>query len=102
MRHLDLFSGIGSWALAAQHVWGNDYECVGFCEIDPFCQQVLTKNFPGVPIYGDIRTLADTLSPRLARRRQETERHARQSDRARGDQTPFGDVRLLTASPPCQ
>lgn len=57
MTHLDLFSGIGGFALAAQTVWGSDYHCVGFCEIDPFCQQVLRKNFEGVTIYGDIRGL---------------------------------------------
>ena len=57
MTHLDLFSGIGGFALAAQTVWGNEYECTGFCEIDPFCQNVLRKNFPGVKIYGDIRGL---------------------------------------------
>src|SRR5947209_12194661 len=102
MRHLDLFSGIGSWALAARHVWGADYECVGFCEIDWFCRMVLQKHFPGVPIYGDIRTLADTLSAGLARRGQKTEGQFGQPHRARGDQTPFGDVQLLSASPPCQ
>src|SRR5664280_1013340 len=57
MNHLDLFSGIGGFALAAQTVWGSDYHCVGFCEIDSFCQQVLRKNFEGVKIYGDIRGL---------------------------------------------
>ena len=29
MKHLDLFSGIGGFALAAQTVWGGDYENVG-------------------------------------------------------------------------
>jgi site-specific DNA-cytosine methylase len=57
MRHLDLFSGIGTWALASKEVWP-DREMVGFCEIDPFCQAVLKKHFPNVPIYADIRTLA--------------------------------------------
>src|SRR5947209_6618077 len=102
MRHLDLFSGIGTWALAARHVWGDDYQCVGFCEIDWFCRMVLTKNFPGVPIYGDINAFADTLSAGLARRSQETEGQLGQPDRARGDQTPFGDVQLITGSFPCQ
>jgi len=64
MTHLDLFSGIGGFALAAQTVWGSDYHCVGFCEIDSFCQQVLRKNFKGVKIYGDIRGLT---AERLAR-----------------------------------
>ena len=57
MRHLDLFSGIGGFAHAAQQVWGKEYECVGFCEIDPFCQAVLKKHWKGATIYGDIRGL---------------------------------------------
>ena len=55
VRHLDLFSGIGGFALAAQMVGG--IGTVGFCEIDPWAQKVLTKNFPGVPIHGDVKTL---------------------------------------------
>lgn len=54
MRVLDLFSGIGGFSLAAR--WAG-METVAFCEIDPFCQKVLKKNFPGVKIYDDIRTL---------------------------------------------
>ena len=54
MKHLDLFSGIGGFALAARMVGGIDTQ--QFVEIDPYCQKVLTKNFPGVPIYGDITT----------------------------------------------
>ena len=54
MRHLDLFSGIGGFALAARWV---GWETVGFCEIDPYCQQVLRKHWPDVPIYDDVREL---------------------------------------------
>ena len=57
MRVLDLFSGIGGFALAGQWVWGDDYEIVGFCDIDKYCHKVLNKNFPGVPIYEDIQKL---------------------------------------------
>ena len=57
MRVLDLFSGIGGFALAGQWVWGDDHRIVGFCEIDEYCHKVLNKNFPGVPIYEDIRKL---------------------------------------------
>lgn len=53
MRHLDLFSGIGGFALAARWM---GWETVKFVEIDKFCQKVLTKNFPNVPIHGDIKT----------------------------------------------
>ena len=48
MRHLDLFSGIGGFALAARNVWGDDHEVVAFCEIDKYCQKVLNKHWPGV------------------------------------------------------
>jgi DNA (cytosine-5)-methyltransferase 1 len=57
MRHLDLFSGIGGFALAAQRVWGDELDIVSFCEIDPFCQKVLKKHWPDVPICEDIRKL---------------------------------------------
>ena len=54
MKHLDLFSGIGGFALAARWV---GWETVGFCEIDPYCQRVLRRHWPDVPIHNDIRTL---------------------------------------------
>lgn len=54
MKHLDLFSGIGGFALAAR--WAG-VTTTAFCEIDPFCRKVLVKNFPGVPIHPDITTL---------------------------------------------
>lgn len=57
IRHLDLFSGIGGFALAAR--WCG-MQTIGFCEIDPWCQRVLAKNFPGVPIHDDITTLDAT------------------------------------------
>ena len=53
MTHVDLFSGIGGFALAAR--WAG-LETVQFVEIDKFCQKVLQKNFPGVPIHDDIKT----------------------------------------------
>lgn len=51
--HVDLFSGIGGFALACR--WAG-IKTVAFCEIDAFCQKVLKKNFPGVPVYDDIKT----------------------------------------------
>lgn len=56
MRVLDLFSGIGGFSLGLKMAGG--FETVQFCEIDPWCRQVLAKNFPGVPIHDDIRTLS--------------------------------------------
>jgi len=54
MKHLDLFSGIGGFALAARWV---GWETVGFCEIEPYCQKVLRKHWPDVPIYEDVTKL---------------------------------------------
>lgn len=54
MKMLDLFSGIGGFSLAAS--WAG-IKTVAFCEIDPFCQKVLRKYWPDVPIYSDIRDL---------------------------------------------
>ena len=53
LKHLDLCSGIGGFALGLQKT--GCFKTIGFCEIDPFCQKVLKKNFPGVPIYNDIK-----------------------------------------------
>ena len=72
MKHLDLFSGIGGFALAAR--WAG-FETTGFCEIDKYAQKVLKKNFPGVPIYEDVTKL-------------------------NGSQ--FKDIYLLTGGFPCQ
>jgi len=55
VTHLSLFSGIGGIDLAAH--WAG-FETVQFVERDPFCQKVLAKNFPGVPIHDDITTFS--------------------------------------------
>jgi len=54
MRVLDLFSGIGGFSLGLERA---GMETVAFCEIDPFCQKVLAKHWPDVPIFDDIKTL---------------------------------------------
>ena len=54
MRMLDLFSGIGGFALAAKWVWEDELDIVGFCEIEKYAQKVLKKNFPVFPF---MRTL---------------------------------------------
>ena len=72
MTHLDLFSGIGGFALAANSC---GYETVGFVERDKFCKRVLRKHWPSVPIFDDIHDF---------------------------DGTQFKGVRLLTGGFPCQ
>jgi DNA (cytosine-5)-methyltransferase 1 len=50
---LDLFSGIGAFALGLSRAGMTP---VGFCEIDPFCRDVLSRHWPDVPILHDVRT----------------------------------------------
>lgn len=54
MKVLDLFSGIGGFSLGLERA---GMETIAFCEIEPFCQKVLKKHWPDVPIFNDIRTL---------------------------------------------
>ena len=54
MNHISLFSGIGGDTLAAE--WAG-FETVLFVEIDKFCQKVLKKHWPDVPIIGDIHNV---------------------------------------------
>ena len=56
MNHLDLFSGIGGFHLAGEWVWGDEFNTICHVEIDPFCQKVLNKHWPDVPIHDDIRS----------------------------------------------
>ena len=70
--HIDLFSGIGGFALAAR--WAG-LETIAFCENDPYCKKVLRKHWPDVPIHDDITKL---------------------------DGTGFRDIFLITGGFPCQ
>lgn len=51
--HIDLFSGIGGFAIAAR--W-TGFKTVAFCECEPYAQRVLRKHWPDVPIHDDVRT----------------------------------------------
>ncbi len=74
MKHLDLYSGAGCFALAAEYVWGNDYNLHAFVEIEPFAQRWLKANWPGCKIHGD-------------------------ADAYEHDGTP---IDLISGGPPCQ
>jgi DNA (cytosine-5)-methyltransferase 1 len=54
LRHLDLFSGIGGFALAAE--WVGGIKTDQFVEIDRYAQAVLSVNFPKIPIHDNIAT----------------------------------------------
>ncbi|TLE13957.1 hypothetical protein LS72_009455 [Helicobacter apodemus] len=45
IHHLDLFSGIGGFALGLQMADKDFYQTISFCEINAYCAEVLEKNF---------------------------------------------------------
>lgn len=72
MNVLDLFSGIGGFSLGLERA---GMRTIAFCEIDPFCRQVLRKHWPNVPCAENVETL---------------------------DATAFGPVDVVCGGFPCQ
>lgn len=52
LTHLDLFSGIGGFAIAAQRT---GFRTIAFSEVDPYACAVLSERFPKIPNLGDVR-----------------------------------------------
>ena len=57
MRHVDLCSGIGGFALGFE--WAGLSKPVLFCDIEPWSRQILNKHWPDVPIAEDVKVLAN-------------------------------------------
>ncbi len=55
LKLLDTFSGGGGFSYAAEKLVGG-YETIQFCENNSYCQKVLKKHWPSIPIHDDIRT----------------------------------------------
>ena len=51
---IDTYSGIGGFSLAAR--WIGGIQTVQFVEREPYCQRILRKHWPDVPIHDDICT----------------------------------------------
>lgn len=52
MKHLDLFSGIGGFSIAADCA---GFETIAFSEIDPYASSILKCHWSHIPNLGDIR-----------------------------------------------
>ena len=57
MRHVDICSGIGGFALGFQ--WAELSSPVLFCDIEPWSRRILAKHWPDVPIAEDVKELAN-------------------------------------------
>lgn len=60
MNHLDLFTGIGCFSLAAKWVWEEKHKIISFCEKDENLYDHLNFHFPGIHIEKDIKKLDAT------------------------------------------
>lgn len=81
LTHLDLFSGIGGFALGLEGV--GRYNTVAFCDSDPFCRHILQRHWPAIPRLKDVY---DVTAATLIRKYRI---HPR-------------DIDLITAGFPCQ
>ena len=77
MRVLDLFSGSGGFSLGLERA---GMETVAFCENDAKCRQVLTKHWPAVPQFEDVKELSKEVL----------------------DETGITDIGLICGGFPCQ
>ena len=55
MNGLSLCSGVGGLDIAFEKAGG---KILAFCELEPFCQKVLHKHWPDVPIFSNICQLS--------------------------------------------
>jgi DNA (cytosine-5)-methyltransferase 1 len=90
MTHLDLFSGIGGFAIAAQK---NGFKTIGFCEREPYAQQILIEKFNGV--------LADPMRP-VEWRNQRQEKTPIHANIFQLNGANYAGVTLVTGGFPCQ
>ena len=97
MNHVDVFTGIGGFALAAQQVWRDDYKNICFCDNNKFCQEVIKKNFGKESlIYGDIK---EVTRERIAA---DTERMRKLQPEGRKQNKREWACDILTGGFPCQ
>lgn len=101
MKHLDLFSGIGGFALATEMVWDNVEHI--FCDNEPFAQAIIKKHWPNSYIHNDIRTLTNTRCEYGRTGCSEaTQGTPCQWCRAAEETQRFGSIDVLTGGFPCQ
>jgi len=94
MNVLDLFSGIGGFSLGLERA---GMRAVAFCEIDPYCQAVLRKHWPDVPLFRDVTTL------RFDRYSDDKNEHGGTLyDEAGTRLSQFVNVDVIVGSFPCQ
>jgi len=57
IKVFDICSGIGGFSLGLESTGA--YKTVAFCENEEFCNKILNKHWPDVPIYNDLKELGN-------------------------------------------
>ena len=65
LQVLDLFSGIGGFALGLERTGG--FRTAAFCELDAYCRAVLRRHWPDVPCFEDVREVTGAAIRSLGR-----------------------------------
>jgi DNA (cytosine-5)-methyltransferase 1 len=98
---LSVFTGIGGFDLGLER---SGWRCAGQIEVDPFCTRVLTRHWPNVPRWGDVRAVrADQstggarLSPPVVSTSTDSDVHG-----TAGGPRDLGTIDLLCGGFPCQ
>ena len=110
ITHIDLFSGIGGFALAIDNVFGKENVKHIFCDNDKFCQAIIRKHWKDSEICGDIRTFAYTEPKRLEGRmwnnkgnqRKESKSFKQDGNKIRSEARCLHRIDILTGGFPCQ
>ena len=79
MKSLSLFSGIGGIELALSQI---GIEPVAFCDLEKYCQQILGRRWPEVPVFGDVKELDIA--------------------QLEASGVPVDDIKIITGGYPCQ
>ena len=95
LTHISLFTGIAGIDFAAE--WAG-FRTILFMEIDKYCQKVLKKHWPDVPIIGDIRnvtkeTIANATSQRLQNKTNKQEMEGKGGSELQSEQP--GDTKVM-------
>ncbi|MBA7591749.1 hypothetical protein ES708_33912 [subsurface metagenome] len=84
LTHISLFTGIAGIDLAAE--WAG-FKTILFVEKDSYCQKVLNKHWPDVPIMGDIRDATKEKILAYTSNRCKSREGPHQTDRCGGDRS---------------
>jgi DNA (cytosine-5)-methyltransferase 1 len=97
--HLDLFSGIGGFAIAAQAC---GYKTIGFCEKEPYAQQILKERFGAVLADADERRSEQRNTEKRRLPKPDARNPRLHPDIFTLDGADYAGVDLLTGGFPCQ